>query len=153
MSEVQHVPTDEDRLGFDLSPITPGLIKKMLRRLLSGSAPRVDGITYNHLKMMPSTHHFLPTLFSKVFLHSQAHPASWCHAKISLYRRKETHLTKFLSHHPNISDRQIVPLTVGYQAGKLSYSQFDDRQITAKRVPLRCKWMYRTCVCCSVHHC
>ena len=45
VSEVQHVPTDEDRLGFDLSPINPSLIKKMLRRWASGSAPRVDRIT------------------------------------------------------------------------------------------------------------
>ena len=67
VSEVQHVPSDEDLLGFDLSPIIPGLVKKMLSKRPSSSAPGVDEITYRHLKMMPSTHHFLATLFSKFY--------------------------------------------------------------------------------------
>ena len=87
VSEVQHVPSDEDLLGFDLSPITPGLVKKMLSKRPSSSAPGVDRITYHHLKMMPSTHHFLATLFSKILLHS--HGAM---QKSSPYTRKETHL-------------------------------------------------------------
>lgn len=88
VSEVQHVATDEDLRDFDLLPITPGLIKKMLRKRLSGSAPGDDGITYRHLKMMPSAHHFLATLFSKILLHSQAPPSSWFHAKIITIHKK-----------------------------------------------------------------
>lgn len=87
VANVQHVPSDEDLLELDLSPITPSLIKQVLKKRPSVSAPGVDGITYHHLKMMSSTHHFLATLFSKIFLHSQVPPTSWIHAKIIMVHK------------------------------------------------------------------
>ena len=68
VSQVQHVPSEDDLLQFDLSSITPSIIKKVLRKHPSSSSPGDDGITYHHLEMMPSTHHFLATLFSEVLL-------------------------------------------------------------------------------------
>ena len=41
--------------------------------------------------MMPSTHHFLATLFSKILLHSQVPPTSWTHAKIITLHKKGDH--------------------------------------------------------------
>ena len=38
--------------------------------------------------MMPSTHHFLATLFSKILLQSQSPPSSWCHAKVITIHKK-----------------------------------------------------------------
>ena len=77
-------PETSEMIPFDLSPITPGCIKKMLRKRSSNSAPGDDGITYHHLKKMPSTHHFLATLFSKILLEKQEAPESWSKAKIKL---------------------------------------------------------------------
>ena len=51
-------------------------------------SPGHDGITYHHLKMMPSTHHFLATLFSKVLLCSRVPPTLWTHAKIIMIHKK-----------------------------------------------------------------
>ena len=86
--EIQQVPSDEGLFDFDLSPVTPALVKKVLRKHSSGSAPGDDGISYHHLKMMPSTHHFLATLFSKILLHSQVPPTSWTHVKIITMHKK-----------------------------------------------------------------
>ena len=88
VAEVQHVPEEEDLFDFDLTPITPSLVKKVLKKRPSGSAPGDDGITYHHLKMMPSTHHFLATLFSKILLQSQSPPSSWCQAKVITIHKK-----------------------------------------------------------------
>ena len=46
VSEVQTIPGDEDLMKFDLSPITPSLVKKVLKTRSSGSALGEDGITY-----------------------------------------------------------------------------------------------------------
>ena len=70
--------------SFDLSPITPGLVKNVLKKRSSNSSPGDDGITYHHLKKVPSCHHFLSTLFSKILLQSRSAPSVWCKAKIKL---------------------------------------------------------------------
>ena len=87
VSNVMQPPSEDEVLDFDLSPVTPAIVKRVLRSRPSGSSPGEDGITYHHLKMLPSTHHFLATLFSKL-LHSQLPPASWCHAKILTAHKK-----------------------------------------------------------------
>ena len=61
-------PNPDEMTPFDLSAITPGSIKRVLAKRSSNSSPGEDGITYHHLKTMPSTHHFLATLFSKILL-------------------------------------------------------------------------------------
>ena len=83
-----HVPSEDDLQEFDLSPIKPSIIKKVLRKRPSNSSPGDDGITFHHLKMMPSTHPFLATLFSKVLLCSHVPPTLWTHAKIIMIHKK-----------------------------------------------------------------
>ena len=39
--------------------------------------------------MFPSAHHFLATLFSKILLHSQSPPSSWCYAKVVTILKKD----------------------------------------------------------------
>ena len=72
---------DED---FDMSPIVPKLIKCTLQKCSLSSSPGCDGITYHHLRKLPSTHHFLATLYSKLLFESQHPPPSWCVGKLSL---------------------------------------------------------------------
>ena len=85
---MQHVPSKDDLLEFDLSPIMPSITENVLRKCPSSSSPGDDGITYHHLKMMPSTHHFLATHFSKVLLCSHVPPTLWTHAKIIMIHKK-----------------------------------------------------------------
>ena len=75
----------------------PSIIKEVLRKLPSSSSPGANGITFHHLKMMSSTHHFLATLFSKVLLCSHVPPTSWTHAKIIMIHKKgdTTHPANF----------------------------------------------------------
>ena len=52
---------------FDLSPVTPSAVKKILN-LGKMTAPGPDSIYYGNLKHLPCTHHFLSTLYSKILL-------------------------------------------------------------------------------------
>ena len=83
-------PSGDDALDFYLSPVTPAIVIRVLSRHPSGSSPNEDGITYHHLIMLLSTHHFLETLFSKLLLHIQLPPASWCQAKFLIVHKKGT---------------------------------------------------------------
>ena len=84
---VINIPHGESLNEFDMSPITPRMIKNILKKRSSSSSSGEDGITHHHLKMLPSTHHFMATLFSKILLHSHTPPSSWCHAKvITIYK-------------------------------------------------------------------
>ena len=73
---------------FDESLFTQGLIKSMLKKCSSMSSPGADGISYYHLKRLPSCHHFLATLYSKILLESQESPLHWCSGKIILIHKK-----------------------------------------------------------------
>ena len=54
-----------------------------------------DGITYFHLKKLPSCHNFLATLYSKILLQSHSAPTSWCQGKtILLYKKGDASLPK-----------------------------------------------------------
>jgi len=81
------IPDDNSRSEFNLSPVTSGNIKSILKSRSSGSSPGDDTISYHHLKKMPSTHHFLATLFSKILLDSQLPLSSWCSARIKLIHK------------------------------------------------------------------
>ena len=81
------IPSSNISEGFDLSPITPGAIKNMLKRCRRNSAPRHDGIEYYHLKKLPSCHHFLATLYTKILLGSQKCPPAWVSGKITLLHK------------------------------------------------------------------
>ena len=63
ISDVMQPPSGDDALDFDLSPVNPAIVKTVLSRRPSGAYPGEDRIIYHHLKMLPSTHHFLATLF------------------------------------------------------------------------------------------
>ena len=78
------MPCPEIEYDFDMRPITPGQVKRTLRRCSSSSSPGADGITYLHLRNLPSTHYFLATLFTKILLETHRGPPSWFSAEITL---------------------------------------------------------------------
>ena len=84
VNQVMPFTERDEPIEFDLSAITPGTIRKILKSRPSNSSPGEDEITYHHLKKLPSAHHFLATLFSKILLQDHAAPESWCQAKIIL---------------------------------------------------------------------
>ena len=73
------VPSPQMPDDFDL----PGLIQ----RCKHASVPGEDRITYSHLKHSPTCHHFLATLFSKIFIGSESSPPSWSKGKITLIHK------------------------------------------------------------------
>jgi len=78
------LPAPDITSEFDMSPITPKLIKSTLAKCPSKSSPGPDKITYFHLRKLPSTHHFLATLYTKILLKSHTAPQPWCFAKTTL---------------------------------------------------------------------
>jgi len=94
---------------FDISPITPGAIKGMLKRCKSNSTPGPDGITYHHLKKLPSAHHFLATLYTKILTTSQQCPPAWGSGKIILIHKKGD----------NSSPANYRPIVLSSTIGKL----------------------------------
>ena len=79
----------DEPIEFDLSAITPGTIRNVLKSHPFNSSPGKDEITYHHLKKLPSAHHFLETLFSKILLEDHAAPESWCQAKTILISKNQ----------------------------------------------------------------
>ena len=79
----------DDLTEFDLSAITPGIIRNVLKNRPSNSSSGDDEITYHHLKKLPSAQYFLATLFSKILLEDHAAPESWCQAKIKLIPKSQ----------------------------------------------------------------
>ena len=73
--------------SFDMGPIKPKDIKNILKKKSSGSSPGPDGITYGLLKLLPTTHHFMATLFNKV-LESETPPSSWAESNVFLLHKK-----------------------------------------------------------------
>ena len=73
---------------FDLSPITPRIIKRLLKRYKKQSAPGMDKITYGQLRNLPTCHHFLATLYTKIMRESMKAPSQWGQGKIILIHKK-----------------------------------------------------------------
>ena len=67
-------------LSFNLAAITPSEKKRTLKLCSNSSTPGEDKITYHILKNLLTTHHFLATLFSKIFLNSCEAPPEWTSA-------------------------------------------------------------------------
>ena len=82
ISEV--MPLEDPVEEFDMTPIVPKMIKKILQKCSPSSSPGSDVITYLHLRKLPSSHHFLATLYSKIIFESQMPPPSWCVGKLAL---------------------------------------------------------------------
>ena len=61
---------------------------QIMRNCSSKSSPGVDGISYSLLKRLPSCHHFLATLYSKILLGINEAPPIWCSGKIILIYKK-----------------------------------------------------------------
>ena len=129
VSEVMPAPSSEDLVDFDLSPITPGIVKSTLKKRPSGSAPGDDGISYHHLKKLPSTHHFLATLFSKILLENHTAPKTWCQAKVKLI--------------PKGGDAS--------EPGTVPEGERNNRNQPPKRVPLQHQWDYGAHFCYLIH--
>ena len=72
---------------FDTSIIVPGLVKSTLARTTKSSSPGPDGIRYGILHNLPSTHHIMATLFTKV-LQLGTPPSSWGESNITLIHKK-----------------------------------------------------------------
>ena len=87
VSQVMPVPKIVEE--FDLSAIAPHLIKRTLQKCPSKSSPGPDSIIYFHLTNLPSTHHFLATLFSKVLSNPTEAPAIWFSAVLKLISKNE----------------------------------------------------------------
>ncbi len=83
-----HVP--DPPILFDMSHVKPKDVK-LLKDKKSASVPDIDGLTYGILKHLPSSHHFLATLYSKILLESPKPSPLWQKSKISLiYKRNES---------------------------------------------------------------
>ena len=81
------LPDDTTQSPLDMSPITPKIVRKTILKCSSNSKPGNNGISYFHLKRLPSTHHLLATMYSKLLLGTQDCPKSWCMGKfILLYK-------------------------------------------------------------------
>lgn len=80
------LPSPQVQEQFDLSPVTPGLIKSILKRRKHASAPGEDNIVHTHLKKLPCSH-FMATLFTQILLYSQSSPPSWSSGKIILIHK------------------------------------------------------------------
>ena len=78
------MPVPDITEEFDMSPVTPQLIKHTLQKCSTNSSPGPDKITYLHLRNLPSTHYFLATLFSKILENPHEVPPSWFQAEIIL---------------------------------------------------------------------
>ena len=74
---------DCDPTLFNVESITPSLVKRTPRQCSMQSAPGMDGITYYHLSRLPSSQHFMATLFNKI-LQAESAPACWGLARIKL---------------------------------------------------------------------
>ena len=80
----------ETPVSFNMEPIKPKEIRKILSQKKSSSAPGIDGITYGVLRHLPSVHHLLATLYSKILINSPEPPALWQQSNVSLiYKRNE----------------------------------------------------------------
>ena len=70
--------------------------------------------TDHQVKSLPSKHHFLATLFSKILLLSPSRSHAYI---ITIHRKGDTHDCQLPPHCPNISDKQTVPqgLAIGLE--------------------------------------
>ena len=78
---------------FDLSPITSSIIKRLLKRYKKPSAPGMDKITYGQLRNLPTCHHFLATLYTKIMRESMEAPSQWGQGEIILIHKKSDQST------------------------------------------------------------
>ena len=71
------------RPGFNAGQYNPFFSKIYTTALFQEISAWIDSITYYHLNRLPSTHHFMATLFNKLIETGTA-PACWGLARIKL---------------------------------------------------------------------
>ena len=111
------LPTHTAPVSFNMSPIKPKDIKHILSQKKPTSTPGPDGLTYGVIKHLPSTHHFLAILYSRILLDSPTPPELWQQSNVSLiYKRNET---------SNPKNFRMIALTS--TIGKLFHQLISDR--------------------------
>ena len=79
------IHVDENEVTqFDVGPILPKHVKAVLLKKKSSSAPGPDGLLYGLLKNLPTVHHFLATMYTRMLLESQDPPDNWSNSKVVL---------------------------------------------------------------------
>jgi hypothetical protein len=89
LSWFPYLPEDKFGHAFDMSPITPSLVRKVLSLKKATLLPGPDELMYGVLLQLPSTHSFLSTLFSWLLLDDSNPTAKWCQSKIKLIYKDE----------------------------------------------------------------
>ena len=77
------VSVPEPTQSYDRSAIRPGDVKRILKNKSPNTAPGEDGLLYGVLAKLPSIHHFLATLYSKIN-ESCVAPESWATSLVVL---------------------------------------------------------------------
>lgn len=84
---IPHPHSQETSSPFNLDPIRPVDVRRILQRKSSNSAPGPDGLCYGMLKKLHCTHHFMATLFSKILV-GGIPQSSWTLSKIVLLHKQ-----------------------------------------------------------------
>jgi hypothetical protein len=84
LSWFPYLPEDKFGHAFDMSPINPSLVRRVLSSNKATSSPGPNELMYGVLLRLPSTHSFLSTLFSQLLLEDPDPTAKWCQSEIKL---------------------------------------------------------------------
>jgi hypothetical protein len=84
LSWFPYLPEKKFEHAFDITPITPSLVRKVLGSKRATSAPGPNELMYGVLLRLPLTHFFLATLYSRLLLEDPDPSAKWCQRKIKL---------------------------------------------------------------------
>ena len=79
---------DMPKVPYNLTPYKPKDIVKALSKKDQNSAPGEDGIVYEYLQKLPSTHKMLATIFTRIRDTGDA-PDSWAKSNIILIKKDE----------------------------------------------------------------
>jgi len=103
---------------YNVNPIRPGDVKKILANKKATSAPGPDGLMYGLFNKLPATQHFMGTLFTKI-MESGDPPETWSNSNVSLiYKSNST---------DNPANFRMISLTCA--VGKL-YHQIQANRMT-----------------------
>ena len=88
-----NINPEQGMVPFDLSPIKPKEVLSTLKKAKQNSASGPDGIPYGILTKLPSTHHVLATLYTKVATVGSP-PDTWSESIVKLIYKKEIQKTQ-----------------------------------------------------------
>jgi hypothetical protein len=84
LSWFPYLPEDKFGHAFEMFPITPSLVRKVLSSKKATPSPGPDELMYEVLLWLPSTHSFLSTLFSRLLLDDPDPTAKWWQSEVKL---------------------------------------------------------------------